>query len=63
MQGEIEVVVDLMEYRQEILKRRRSPESEEFMITFPESLVTSTKEFIKNIIRKIFEKYNAQIKP
>lgn len=32
------------------------------MIRFKESLVTSTKEFIKNILRKVYEKYKVKIK-
>lgn len=37
--------------------------SERFDIRFKESLVTSTKEFIKNILRKVYEKYKVKIKP
>lgn len=36
---------------------------EKFVIKFKESLVTSTKEFIKNILRKVYEKYKFKIKP
>jgi hypothetical protein len=32
------------------------------MIRFKESLVTSTKEFIKNILRKVYEKFKVKIK-
>ena len=35
---------------------------ERFEIRFKESLVTSTKEFIKNILRKVYEKYKVKIK-
>ena len=41
----------------------RSAGSGKFEIRFKESLVTSTKEFIKNILRKVYEKYKLKIQP
>lgn len=35
----------------------------QYDIRFKESLVTSTKEFTKNIIRKVYEKYKVKLKP
>lgn len=37
-------------------------DNDKFVIRFKESLVTSTKEFIKNILRKVYEKYKLKIR-
>ena len=57
--GEIYTTVHLLEYKHKILEnpRRGNNHEEEYVIGFSESLVTSTKEFIKNILRKVYEKY------
>ena len=57
--GEIETVVDLIEYKHLIVRAADT----DCVIRFKESLVTSTKEFIKNILRKVYEQYKVKIKP
>ena len=64
--GEIETIVDLIEYRNQLKNQSNlafmMKADEEYVIRFKESLVTSTKEFIKNILRKVYEKYKMKIK-
>ena len=57
-QGDFETIVDLIEYRWALAGAGGS-----LQIKFKESLVTSTKEFIKNILRKVYEVYKVKIKP
>lgn len=53
-------IIDLLEYSHIL----RSYKKDELLtIKFKESLVTSTKEFIKNILRRVYEKYKIKIKP
>ena len=62
----IDTVVDLSEYANQINQRiRKSNKTKELeKYANRESLVTSTQEFIKNIIRDTFKKYNkTKIKP
>lgn len=61
--GDIETIVDLIEYKNQLMPRASiqllSQGMElDLVIRFKESLVTSTKEFIKNILRKVYEKFN-----
>ena len=53
-------IVDLLEYSH-ILKSYKK--DDQLIIRFKESLVTSTKEFIKNILRRVYERYKVKIKP
>ena len=62
----IDTIVDLSEYanqiNQRIRKSNKTKEIEKYINR--ESLVTSTQEFIKNIIRDTFKKYNkTKLKP
>lgn len=62
----IDTIVDLSEYANQINQRiRKSNKTKEIeKYTNRESLVTSTQEFIKNIIRDTFKKYNkTKLKP
>lgn len=63
--GEIEAVIDLMEYKTQMYYESGGQINmdEDFVITFNESLVNSTKEFIKNILRKVYGKFKFKIKP
>ena len=59
--GDIETVVDLIEYRYTLAAQVGA--QAKFQVRFKESLVTSTKEFIKNILRKVYERYKVKIIP
>ena len=62
--GDIRTIIDLIEYRYNLvaLAGRGAAEGAKFEVEFNESLVTSTKEFIKNILRKVYETYKVKIK-
>jgi len=59
--GDIETIVDLIEYRYTLAAQAGA--QGKFQVRFKESLVTSTKEFIKNILRKVYERYKVKIIP
>jgi len=59
--GDIETIVDLIEYRYALVAQVGA--QAKFQIRFKESLVTSTKEFIKNILRKVYERYKVKLMP
>ncbi|CDW85366.1 phosphatidylinositol 3-and 4-kinase family protein [Stylonychia lemnae] len=62
--GEIDTVVDLLEYKQQMYNEGRIQNmDQDLVITFNESLVNSTKEFIKNILRQVYGRYGFKIKP
>mmetsp|Transcript_28355 Transcript_28355/g.27298 ORF Transcript_28355/g.27298 Transcript_28355/m.27298 type:complete len:127 (-) Transcript_28355:1591-1971(-) len=53
-----------MEYAHQLHNKKEDQKEEDatYIIKFKESLVTSTKEFLKNILRKIYERYGVKLK-
>lgn len=62
-QADIKTIVDLLEFEKEIKLVNKNVKNSNFTIEHTESLVTSTKEFMKNILRRISEVYNLNVKP
>lgn len=57
----INIKVDISEYREELLEDQNA--SEALFVAFTESLVTSSKETIKNVLREIYKRYQITITP